>query len=119
MNFEQQIIDLNQKVFELTVQIDNLHRFTVPQRLACDLKKVCEQNSLNPERFELPLTKTRLAHSIGIEHETLSRTIPKMAEYGISISGKVVEFTDKPRTQRTVCDDCAGRDACRAFKYVG
>lgn len=118
MNFEQQIIDLNQKINDLRIQLDNVLRFSAPQRLICVLKHICQRHHLNAKEFILPMTKGRLALLVGIEQETVSRTIHRLEQYGVSISGKTASFHDGDKIRRTVCDHCAGRDSCAAFKWT-
>lgn len=104
------MIDLQQKVRELEVQLDNVLRFNAPQRVICSLKKL----SPNQTNFMLPITKGTFAFQIGIEAETFSRALKRIATYGAQVQGKQV-IIDRNTTRRTVCDNCAARDWCKAY----
>ncbi len=104
------MLDLQEKVNELTVTIDNILQFNAPQRVVCTLKKLSSGN----DSFTLPLTKTTIALQVGIELETLSRSLKKLPLYGAEVSGKRVVL-DRGHTRRAVCNGCAARYWCKSY----
>lgn len=104
------MLDLQQRVNELEVQIDNILHFNVPQRIVCFLKKLAPDQ----DNFMLPLTKGTLSLQIGIEAETFSRSLKTLPTYGGQVSGKQVTI-DHATSRRTVCNNCAARDWCKAY----
>lgn len=104
------MLDLDQKVRELQVYIDNILQFNATQRAVCAIKKLAP----GQQNFSLPLTKTTIALQIGIEGETFSRCLIKAPCYGVTVAGKAVAV-DHETTRRTVCNMCAARDWCKAY----
>lgn len=104
------MFDLQTKVNELQIQIDNMVRFSVPQRVVCSIKKLAPEQ----DNFVLPITKGTLSLRIGIEAETLSRSLKKINTYGVQVDGRQVTL-DHATTRRTVCDLCAARYWCKAY----
>ncbi len=106
------IEQLNEKIHALSIDLDNAHRMTAAQRIVCKLIKICGGKF----DFILPMTKGRFALHVGIEGETFSRAIPKLAEYGVKIDEKKVTFTDEWRMTKNVCDICAARHTCKELR---
>ncbi len=103
------LAELTEKLNTLSIDLDNIIRMKSPQRIVCKLIKLCGGKS----KFQLPMTKGRLALLIGIEQETMSRSIPKLKEHGVRIEDKTVTFTDLRLTTKGVCDNCAARHTCK------
>jgi hypothetical protein len=87
---------------------------SAPQRLACFLMHLCESHDFDPRNFELPLSKSLIASRLGMEIETLSRTLPILKKYGITVKGKQVVFRDFPGIDENVCNHCSVRDSCQS-----
>ncbi len=104
------MLDLQLKVNELQVYIDNILRFNATQRAVCAIKR----HEPSQDTFTLRVTKTTLALQIGIELETLSRNLKKLPLYGAQINNKRVAI-DRDTTRRTVCNHCAAKDWCKAY----
>ncbi|MEQ1789709.1 MAG: Crp/Fnr family transcriptional regulator [Rickettsiales bacterium] len=104
----------------LEAMIDSEHQATMSatQILACFLQKICVNNNFNNLNFELPYTKSLIASRLGMELETLSRSLPKLIEHGITVNGKNVSFDDCNAIQQHSCDSCSISEECRYSKKI-
>lgn len=109
---------LKERVQELEVTIDNMRLMSVPQRIVCELRKLAAAHRLDPRCFHLPHTKGVLAFRVGIEAETFSRALPRLNDYGVHFEGRQVVVDDVKKVNHKVCDQCAGRDTCRAYRFA-
>jgi CRP-like cAMP-binding protein len=98
------------------VELDAEHQATMSasQLLACFLMHLCVRYNFDPRGFHLPLSKSLIASRLGMELETLSRTLPVLEKYGITVKGKQVAFHDLPGINAHACDHCSVRDSCQA-----
>ncbi len=103
-----------------TTEVNAEHQATMsaPQLLACYLQHLCADNNFNPRGFDLPVSKSLIASRLGMEIETLSRALPVLQKYGISVRGKQVIFRDFPSVEENVCGHCSVMETCRARKIV-
>jgi hypothetical protein len=83
------------------------------QIVACYLQRLCLVNGLNPNKFELPYSKTLISSRLRIELETLSRTLKSLRNEGIEVNGTSVSFTDKQKIGRFVCNHCSLSEDCQ------
>lgn len=97
-------------------EMDAEHQATMsaPQLLSCFLIHLCERYNFDPRGFLLPLSKSLIASRLGMELETLSRTLPVLKKYGITVKGKNVALNDFPGIDEHVCNHCSVRDTCEA-----
>jgi len=84
------------------------------QLVACFLQELCLVYDLDPHGFTLPYSKKLIASRLGIELETFSRTLPKLKEYGIVVTGSYVEINDAHTIEKNVCDHCSVEADCHA-----
>ena len=101
-------------------EVDAEHQATMsaPQLAACYLQHLCALHGLNPREFELPVSKSLIASRLGMELETLSRALPVLKKYGITVKGKNVVFHDFPAIEQHVCGHCSVMESCQARKIV-
>lgn len=94
--------------------VDAEHRITLSaaQRLACSLLRICTLHRLNPQHFALPYSKSTLASTLGMEGETFSRSLKKLASLGVHVRGSQVEIRDPHALECYVCGHCSIADDC-------
>ena len=102
------------------IEVDAEHQATMsaPQLVACFLQHQCAAHGFNPRGFELPVSKSLIASRLGMELETLSRSLPVLKKYGMTVKGKQVVFHDFPSIEQNVCSHCSVMDTCQARKLV-
>jgi len=109
---------LSHLTHQLKTEAENQATMSALQLAACFLQQTCVFNGFNPKGFELPYNKSLIASRIGMKLETLSRTLPKLKEIGISSEGRHVAFHDLPAIKQSVCDHCPGMEHCHAHKML-
>lgn len=105
---------LSQRAYNTELEAKNQARMSSHQLLACFLARTCAVEGMDPEGFELPYKKSLIASRLRMMQETLSRTIPKLEECGISIENKHVTFHDLPKLEQNLCSHCPGAHKCYA-----
>ncbi len=113
---ENLIRDISVRGMQTQTDIDNMTRFTAPQRIACAVQRVAARHNLSGDTFELPYPKAVLASWIGMRQETFSRALAGLSKLGILLNGKSARITDKGKLRETVCQHCAGNGGCPAYK---
>lgn len=103
-----------------TAQKEAEHRstFSASQLVACYLQGLCVLYDFDPRGFALPYSKTLIASRLRMELATFSRTLQKLKESGITVSGNWVAFTNLNKAGRFVCDDCSICDTCPTHKAL-
>ncbi len=103
-----------------TAQKEAEHRstFSATQLVACYLQGLCVLYDFDPGGFTLPYSKTLIASRLRMELATFSRTLQKLRESGITVSGNRVAFTNLNKAGRFVCDDCSVSDSCPTRKRL-
>jgi CRP-like cAMP-binding protein len=89
---------LAQFAFMKQVEVEQQATMTAAQLVADFLKQMCSSYGLDPRGFTLPYKKSLIASRLGMELETLSRALPKLREYGITVKGSHVSFV-QPQMQ--------------------
>jgi CRP-like cAMP-binding protein len=94
--------------------IDTEHQATMnaAQLVSCFLQKLCVLHHFDPHGFELPYSKSLIASRLGMELETFSRTLPKLRELGITVTGKHVAFDNISLAQSHACNACTVTEEC-------
>jgi CRP-like cAMP-binding protein len=109
---------LSQRNYALEVEVKNQSRMSSQQLLACFLTKLCAVEGLNPKGFKLPYSKALVASRLRTTQETVSRTIPKLEECGITVKGTRVSFDDLAKLEQNLCSHCPGAEKCYARKTL-
>ena len=102
------------------IEIEAEHQATMSaaQLAACFLMHLCAHHGFNPRGFDLPISKSLIASRLGMELETLSRTLPLLRKYGITVKGKHVTLHDFPGIDEHVCGHCSVREVCHARRSL-
>ncbi len=95
-NFDHLILrlfaDVSHRLQRTTLEIERQTTMSAPQLVACFLYELCVLYDFDPRGFELPYSKTLIASRLGMELETFSRSLHKLKEYGITVSGTHVSL---------------------------
>jgi len=83
---------LSQRGRRQEMDTQNQASMTPVQLLANFLQQTCTTQGLDPQGFTLPFSKTLIASRLCMTRETLSRTLPKLKEMGISVTGTHVSL---------------------------
>lgn len=96
------------------VELESEHQATMSatQLVACFLQKLCLIYDFNPRGFDLPYSKKLIASRLGIELETFSRTLPKLKECGIVVTGSHVVIEGSDAIKKNVCSHCSIEEDC-------
>ncbi len=81
----------------LVRQIERLKSSTGAQRLAQYLLALSDQE--DRQSFVLPMEKKTLASLLGMKPETLSRSIRRLEDHGVSVTGQTVRISDRAALQ--------------------
>ena len=93
---------LAQFSFMKQVEVEQQITMTAAQLLASFLRQICDLHGLDPRGFTLPYKKSLIASRLGMELETLSRALPKLKEFGISVQGSYVSFVQAQKASENV-----------------
>jgi len=85
----------------LVSQIDQMRRFTAPQRLAHFLLKLGPRTG-GPCTIDLPYEKALLANRLGMTPESLSRALGKLRPLGVSVVRDAISIEDTIRLRKFV-----------------
>jgi CRP-like cAMP-binding protein len=85
----------------LVRQVEQLTNRSSTERLADYLLRLCPPGAERAE-IELPLDKVLVAARLGMQPETLSRSLAKLREAGVETSGSRIVVSDVTRLQRLV-----------------
>lgn len=107
---------LADRLDDAQVEMEHHSTMTAAQILACYLQKLCVLYDYDPRGFDLPYTKQLIASRLRIERETLSRALPALKDYGITVTGSHVSFTDMHKTKNLVCEKCSVSNQCKAYR---
>jgi len=110
--------DLSARAQNLELEIKNQNYMSSQQLLACFLTRACVVEGLNPKAFKLPYNKALIASRLRMTQETLSRTLPRLKEFGITVETKNFKFNDLQSLERNLCRHCPGAERCRARQVI-
>lgn len=96
----------------VAVEAEQQATMSAAQLVACFLQRMCVIYDFDPGGFNLPYSKTLIASRLGMELETLSRTLVKLKEHGITVNGNRVMIHDQKRIEQYVCDFCSISGDC-------
>jgi len=100
------------------IEVEHQATMSATQLVVCFLQELCVSHKLNPKGFELPYTKSLIASKLGMELETLSRTLPKLKEFGITVDGKYVSFINTYTNNTCTCTTCSATEDCSIYKMM-
>lgn len=103
---------LAQEAHLAEIEAEHQATMSAAQLVACFLQRICVLYDFNPKSFTLPYPKSLIASRLGMELETFSRTLAKLKENGITVSGNTVSITDLKQIESYVCGLCSIADDC-------
>lgn len=109
---------LSARAQDLELEVKNQAYMSSQQLLACFLTKTCVSEGLNPKNFTLPYSKSLIASRLRTTQETLSRTLPRLKEFGITVEDKNVSFDNLQNLEWSLCSHCPGAEKCCARKVM-
>ena len=112
------LLILSQRVQEGRIEAEHQATMNASQIVACFLQHLCVSHQCDPRGFDLPYSKSLIASRLGMELESLSRTLPKLRELGIIVRGKHVFFSDIAAAQRHACGACSIAGECHTHKEM-
>ncbi|MFT6084669.1 MAG: CRP-like cAMP-binding protein [Alphaproteobacteria bacterium] len=108
---------LSDRLHNAQIEAEHQSTMSATQIVACFLQRLCLAYNFNPEGFELPYSKTLIASRLHMELATFSRTLKKLKDEGICVTGTHVSFIDKQKISHFVCDACSLSEECPARIY--
>lgn len=93
----------------LTVEVEQLKTRTATERVAAFLLTCCPDRQQGDCTFELPYDKSLIAQRLGMQPESLSRTLAKLGIHGISVDRNRVTIDDPGELERAVASGSLGR----------
>jgi CRP-like cAMP-binding protein len=93
------LASMNRHLRRLVRQVEQLTNRSSAERLADFLLRLCPPGAERAE-FELPLDKVLVAARLGMQPETLSRSLARLREAGVETSGSKIIVSDVSRLQR-------------------
>jgi CRP-like cAMP-binding protein len=110
--------DLADRLRSAEMEAEHLTTMSAAQIVACYLQKICVLYSLDPHGFELPYSKTLIASRLRMELETFSRTLQKLKDQGVVVTGAHVSFTNVRKAKHFACDDCSISEECATHQIL-
>lgn len=112
------LIELADRLRTVEMEAEHLTTMSAAQIVACYLQKLCVLYNFDPHGFELPYTKTLIASRLRIELETFSRTLQKLKDQGIIVTGSRVSFTNVRKAKNFSCGDCSIAEECPTHQIL-
>jgi len=112
------LTSISHQVQAAELEAEHQANMSATQLVSCFLQELCLIHDFNPKSFELPYSKKLIASRLGMELETFSRTLPKLRECGIIITGSHVEIKILNKIEESVCDHCSIEGDCLAHKSL-
>lgn len=110
--------DVSHRLQESTLEVERQATMSAVQLVTCFLHDICVRYNFDPKGFELPYSKTLIASRLGMELETLSRSLHKLKDYGITVQGTHVSFHDAQAVEDFACEYCATPISCNKHSEV-
>jgi CRP-like cAMP-binding protein len=104
------------QVYQTQIETEHQATMNAAQIVACFLQHLCVLHKFDPRGFDLPYSKSLIASRLGMQLESFSRTLPKLHELGIIVSGKHVSFTDIATAQQFSCGACSVAEECHTHQ---
>lgn len=109
---------LSQDSHRAAIDAEQLITLSAAQRVACFMMRLCDLYQFDHTQFELPYSKSTIASKLGMEIETFSRTLKKLQDVGVTVSGTNVSIIDMHRLECFVCSHCSVSDDCATLDSV-
>lgn len=109
---------LSERLHQAHLEAEHRSTMSATQMVACYFQGLCVLYEFDPKGFDLPYSKTLIASRLRMELATFSRTLQKLKEVGISVTGNRVAFTSLNQTGHFVCDNCSVSEDCPTHKAL-
>ena len=103
---------------DIELEVKNQAYMSSQQLMACFLTKLCVNEGLKQEGFKLPYSKSLIASRLHTTQETVSRTLPRLKDFGITVESKSVKFDNPQLLEENLCSHCPGAEKCCARKIM-
>lgn len=103
---------LSHYVHMVEIEAEQKTTMSAAQRVGCFLQRLCVMHNLDPSGFDLPYGKALIASRLGMEPETLSRTLGTLKKHGVEVKDNFVRFKDIDAIDEFVCSHCSLIDDC-------
>lgn len=110
---------ISQQAHMAEIEAEHQATMSAAQLVAWFLQRLCVLYDFDPKGFELPYSKTLIASRLGMELETFSRTLGKLRDQGIVVTGTQVSITDLTQLGEYVCSICSVADDCATHDVIG
>lgn len=100
------------------VEAEHQANMTAAQLVGCFLQRLCTIYDFDPKGFDLPYSKTLIASRLGMELETLSRTLTKLKDHGITVRGTRVSISNADLAGEYICAFCSISGECPTHSAV-
>jgi CRP/FNR family transcriptional regulator, dissimilatory nitrate respiration regulator len=107
-----------QEAYMAEIEAEHQASMSAPQLVACFLQRLCVLHDFDPKGFDLPYSKSLIASRLGMELETFSRTLAKLRENGITVSGTHVSINDQQLLEEYVCQMCSVAEECTTHQSM-
>ncbi|MCR6659120.1 MAG: Crp/Fnr family transcriptional regulator [Asticcacaulis sp.] len=109
---------LSERLHQAHMEAEHRSTMSATQMVACYLQGLCVLYEFDPKGFDLPYSKTLIASRLRMELATFSRTLQKLKDVGISVTGNRVIFTSLNQAGHFVCDNCSVSEDCPTHKAL-
>jgi CRP-like cAMP-binding protein len=109
---------LSERLHDARMEAEHYSTMSSTQMVACYLQGLCVLYEFDPKGFDLPYSKTLIASRLRMELATFSRTLQKLKEVGISVTGNRVVFTNLNKAGHFVCDNCSVAEDCNTHQLL-
>lgn len=110
--------DISTRLRSAQIESEHLSTMSAAQIVACYLQKLCVLYNFDPQGFELPYSKTLIASRLHMELETFSRSLKKLREQGLVVTGTHVTFKNAHRTSQFACNNCSVSEDCPTHQQL-
>ncbi|MGE3770226.1 MAG: Crp/Fnr family transcriptional regulator [Bdellovibrionales bacterium] len=106
------LASISEQAHDAQIEAEHQCNMSAAQLVACFLQRTCILHNFDPRGFELPYSKSLIASRLGMELETFSRTLGKLREHGIAVTGTHVTIYDMQQIEDYVCSSCSIVEDC-------
>lgn len=96
-----------QDISHLGLEAEHAALMTSAQRIGCFILRACKGQKEGPLTIELPCDKSLLASRLGMQPETLSRSLKQLKQVGVETNGPKITVQDIQKLSEHVCLRCS------------
>ncbi len=100
------------------LQVENEHMFlmSTSQRVACLFLRLSSHMLGNGGTFTFPYDKALAAAHLGMKRETFSRSLLRLGELGVSVSGYEISIDNFKDLGQHCCQQCSLNNSCKGAR---